>query len=99
MALKVFFAIAAYFDLNTNQIDVKMAFLYSFIDQLIYVKLTKGTEIKNTRNMVCKLLKLVYGLKQLPHLLYEQCLSFFLKKLGLSYININHNSFVLAPWA
>lgn len=32
MALRVLFIIAAYFNFNNNQIDIKMAFLYKFIN-------------------------------------------------------------------
>lgn len=35
MAFRVLFAIAAYFDLDIDQMDVKTAFLYSLIYQLI----------------------------------------------------------------
>lgn len=37
MAFKVLLAIAAYYNLNIDQIDVKTAFLYGMIDQLVYV--------------------------------------------------------------
>lgn len=39
MAFRVLFAIAAFFDLDNDQMDVKTAFLYGFIDQLIYVEI------------------------------------------------------------
>lgn len=67
MAFRVFFLITAFFNLDINQMDIKTAFLYSFIDQLVYVKIPKGTKTKANRNMVCKLLKAFYDLKQSPH--------------------------------
>lgn len=66
MAFKVLFVIVAFFDLNIDQIDVKTAFYYGLIDQLVYVEISKGIETKANRNMVCKLLKTLYGLKQSP---------------------------------
>lgn len=36
VAFWVFFVIAAYYNLDINQKDIKIAFLYDFIDQLIY---------------------------------------------------------------
>lgn len=36
MAFKVLFAIAAYYDLDIDQMDVKTAFFYGLIDQLVY---------------------------------------------------------------
>lgn len=68
MAFRVLFAVAAYFDLDIDQMDVKTAFLYGLIDQLIYMEIPKGSESKATRGMVCKLLKAIYGLKQSPRL-------------------------------
>jgi len=49
MAFRVLFAIAAYFDLDIDQMDVKTAFLYGLIDQLIYVEIPKGTETEETK--------------------------------------------------
>lgn len=42
MAFRVLFAIAAFFDLEIDQMDVKTAFLYGLIDQLVYVEIPKG---------------------------------------------------------
>lgn len=43
--------------------NIKTTFLYSFINQLIYIKLLKETKIKGIRNMVCKVLEALYNLK------------------------------------
>lgn len=83
MAFKVLFTIATFFNLDINQIDIKIAFLYDFIDQLMYVEIPKGIKSKNNRNIVCKLLKALYSLKQSPQLWYERLSTFLLQKLGL----------------
>lgn len=83
MAFRVLFAIAAFFDLDIDQMDVKTAFLYGLIDQLVYVEIPKGTESATNRDMVCKLLKTLYGFKQSPRLWYERLSSFLLERLGL----------------
>ena len=44
MAFRAFFAIAAFYDLDIEQIDVKTAFLYGIIDQLLYVEVPKRYE-------------------------------------------------------
>lgn len=44
MAFSVLLVIAAFFDLDIDQMDVKTAFLYDLIDQLVYVESPKGTE-------------------------------------------------------
>ncbi len=53
MAFRVLFAIAAFLDLDINQMDVKTAFFYGLIYQLVYVEISKGTELGEIRNMVC----------------------------------------------
>lgn len=62
------FAIATYYDLDINQMDIKTAFLYGLIDQLIYVQILKASETNANKGMVCKLLKAFYKLKQAPRL-------------------------------
>ena len=94
MVFRIFFAITALYDLDINQMDVKMAFLYSLIDQLVYIEILKGTETDANRGMVCKLLKELYGLKQSPRLLYKNFSNFLLQKLGLSQINADHSIFL-----
>lgn len=74
--------------------DVKTAFLYGLIDQLVYVEIPKGTESATNRDMVCKLLKALYGLRQSSRLWYERLSNFFLEKLGLRRINADHSIFV-----
>ncbi len=78
MAFRVLFAIAVFFDLDINQMDVKIAFLYGLINQLVYVDIPKRSETEANRNMVCKLFKALYGLKQSPRLWYERLSTFLL---------------------
>ena len=94
MAFRVLFAVAAFLDLDIEQMDVKTAFLYGLIDQLVYVDIPKGSETESNRDMVCKLLKALYGLKQSPRLWYERLSDFLLQKLGLARINVDHSIFV-----
>lgn len=63
MAFRVFFIIAAFFDLDINQMKVKTTFLYSFIDQLVYVEIPKGTKSVMNYDIIYKLLKALYSLK------------------------------------
>lgn len=44
--------------------NMKIAFLYNLIDQLIYVNIFKKFKTEANQNMVYKLLKVLYGLKQ-----------------------------------
>lgn len=94
MAFRVLFAIAAFYDLDIDQMDVKTAFLYGLIDQLIYVEMPRGTETDANKNMVCKLLKALYGLRQSPRLWYERFSSFLLEKHDLQRIHADHSIFI-----
>lgn len=96
MAFRMLFAFAAFFDLNIDQMNVKTAFLYGLINQLIYIEIPKSTETEATKNMVCKLLKALYGLKQSPRLWYERFSMFLLEKLGLKRTHTDHSIFVSA---
>lgn len=74
--------------------DVKTAFLYGLINQLIYMEMSKGIKTEVNQDMVCKLLKALYGLKQSPHLWYERLADFLLQRLGLIRINADYSIFV-----
>lgn len=93
MAFRVLFAIAAFYDLDIDQMDVKTAFLYGAIDQLLFVETPKGC-YDDCEGMVCRLNKALYGLKQSPRLWYERLSSFLLEKLGLTRINADHSIFI-----
>lgn len=62
MAFKVLFTITAYNDLDINQINIKIAFLYRIINQLVYIQIPKKSE-NSTKKKVYKLLKVLYSLK------------------------------------
>lgn len=79
VAFKVLFAIAAYYDLDIDQIDIKTAFLYSLINQLVYIQIPNRSEDTTNKRMVYKLLKALYNLKQVPRLWYKRLSKFLLK--------------------
>lgn len=91
MSYKALFAIAATLDLEIEQMDVKTAFLYGYIDHEINVEqphhMTDGT------SRACKLRKALYGLKQAPRIWY-QTLTNFLRNLGFEPISADLGNFV-----
>lgn len=68
MMFRTLFAFAILFNIDINQKDVKTTFLYSFFHQLIYIKISKSSETEVIKNIVCKLLKILYDLKQFSHI-------------------------------
>ena len=57
-------ALAAYFDLELHQMDVKIVFLNGNIDETIYMVQLENFVSGNPKKMVYKLKKSIYGLKQ-----------------------------------
>lgn len=94
MAFRVLFAITTYYNLDIDQMDIKIAFLYSLIDQFVYVQIPKRSEDATSKRIVCKLLKALYNLKQVLSIWYKKLSKFLFKRLGLQWINVNHSIFV-----
>lgn len=62
--IRILLAIINYRNLQVHQMDVKSAFLHGSIDENIYMKQPEGLEGNN--DLVCKLNKSLYGLKEAP---------------------------------
>lgn len=98
MVFRILFAIIAYYNFYINHIIMKIAFFYRFIDQLIYIQIPRDLELFANKNIVCKLLKILYGVKQASRLWYKRLSKFLLGKLSLPQIKIDHNLFLFAIW-
>ena len=64
--IRVLLAIVAFYDLELDQMDVITAFLHGLLDVEIYMTQPPGFIDEKTRHLVCRLLRLLYGLKQSP---------------------------------
>jgi len=58
--------------LELDQLDVKTAFLYGDLDEEIYMTQPMGFKTADKENMVYKLKKSLYGLKQSPRQWYKR---------------------------
>ena len=67
---------AAAFDFEVEQMDVKTTFLHGDLEEEIYMKQPGGFAVKGKKELVCKLKKSLYGLKQSPRMWYQN-LKFF----------------------
>jgi hypothetical protein len=65
---KTLFVFAAHYDLEVNQMNVTIVFLYGSIDQVVYVELSHSYELYDK---VALLNKVLYDLKQAPCLWYK----------------------------
>ncbi|CAJ2635046.1 unnamed protein product [Trifolium pratense] len=79
-SFRTIMALVAHYDLELHQMDVKTAFLNGNIDETIYMVQPENFVSGDSKNMVCKLTKSIYGLKQASrqwyHKFHEVVLSF-----------------------
>jgi hypothetical protein len=63
-SFRIIMALVEHFDLELHQMDVKTAFLNGDIDETIYMVQSENFVSDDAKQMVCKLKKSIYGLKQ-----------------------------------
>ena len=74
--IQILLALVAQYELKLDQLDVKTTFLYDELDEEIFMSQPMGFKTVGKKNIVCKLKKSLYGLKQLPRQWYEHFDSF-----------------------
>jgi hypothetical protein len=52
--------------------DVKTTFLHGDLEEEIYMKKPEGFVVKGKKELVCKMKKSMYGLKQSPRMWYQK---------------------------
>lgn len=82
-------ALAAKSSWEVHHLDVKIAFLNGDIKKDVYVSQPEGFEVSGQENKVYKLLKALYGLRQVPRAWYEK-LNACLVSLGFSKCPYEH---------
>ena len=85
--LLLFFVVA--FDFKVEQMDVKTTFLHGDLEEEIYMKQPEGFMVKGEKELVCKLKKSLYGLKQSPRLWYQK-FDTFIRGLGFTRRKADH---------
>ncbi|GJW55942.1 retrotransposon protein, putative, ty1-copia subclass [Tanacetum coccineum] len=63
-SIRILISIAAYYDYEIWQMDIKTAFLNGYLDEDIYMVQPEGFVDPNHPRKVCKLQRSIYGLKQ-----------------------------------
>eukprot|EP00253_Pinus_taeda_P009355 PITA_09355 len=66
-----------------EQMDVKTTFLHGDLEEEIYMKQPEGFAAKGKKELVCKLKKSLYGLKQSPRMWYQK-FDTFIRGLGFT---------------
>ena len=70
-SIQMIIAIAALHNLEIHQMDVKTAFLNGDLNEEIYIEQPEDFIISRQEKKVCKLVKSLYGLKQIPKQWHE----------------------------
>ena len=63
-SIRTILIIVAVEDFHLEQLDVKTIFLHGDLEEEIYMQHPQGYEVKGKENLVCRLKKRFYGLKQ-----------------------------------
>nr|CAN73802.1 hypothetical protein VITISV_001401 [Vitis vinifera] len=63
-SFRIIMALVAHYDLELHQMNVKTAFLNGNIDETIYMVQPKNFESNDSKQLVCRLKRFIYGLKQ-----------------------------------
>ena len=71
-SIRMLIAIAALYNLEIHQMDVKTAFLNGDLDEEIYMEQPEGFIVPGQEKKVCRLVKSLYGLKQAPKQWHEK---------------------------
>lgn len=99
---RIITTLVAHYDLELYQIDVKTMFLYSDIEETIYIVQLEYFESKESKHLVCKSKKSIFCLKQASHQWYQKfdqvIISFDFKQNTIDqciYHNIRESKFIL----
>ena len=71
-SIRLLLSIVIAFDFEVEQMDVKTKFLHGDLEEEIYMKQPEGFAVKGKKELVCKLKKSLYGLKQSPRMWYQK---------------------------
>ena len=80
-------------NLHLEQLGVKTAFLYGDLEEDIYMIQPKGLIIQRQENLVCKLRKSLYDLKQAPRQWYKK-FDNFMHRIGFKRCEADHFCYV-----
>ena len=69
--------------------DVKTSFLHGDLEEEIYMKQPEGFAVKGKKELVCRLKKYMYGLKQSPRMWYQK-FDTYIQGLGFIRSKENH---------
>ena len=91
--IRCILALGAAMDLEMHQMDVKTAFLNGDLEEDIYMDQPQGFVQEGQEELVCKLKKSLYGLRQSPRAWYEKIHQFFVDQ-GFKRSHADHSLYL-----
>jgi hypothetical protein len=91
--IRVLMSLAANLDWPLHQFDVKNAFLHGDLEEEVYMDIPPGYTANSKSEVVCKLQRALYGLKQSPRAWFGR-FSLAMKKYGYIQSNSDHTLFL-----
>ena len=88
-SIQVVMGLAAGLDLEVEQLDVKTAFLHGDLEEEIYMEQPEGFKARGKEDLICRLRKSLYGLKQAQRQLYKK-FDTFMEANGYSKTTSDH---------
>ena len=93
LGVRTFLAYSTYKGFKVYQMDFKSRFLNGILEEEVYIEWPEGSIDPNNKNMVCRLNKALYHLKQAPRAWYER-LHNYLVKIGFEKTDDNNNLYL-----
>lgn len=90
MSLKTVYAIASAWRYYIEHMDIKTAYLYDYVEEVIYVELRKGI---SRSKLVCRLRKALYSLRQGARV-WDKTLSALLIRMSFKPLTADHSVFI-----
>src|SRR5437764_2830426 len=96
VTVRLLLSLAAYYDWDIDQLDVKTAFLNPKLHEEVYMQLPEGYTDPEEQGRVWRLLKALYGLKQAPREWYAEIDSFLTSDSDLAFTRseFDHNLYI-----
>ena len=94
-SIQILLTLVALYELELDQFDVKTAFLHYDLEDEIYMSQPTGFKTAGKKNIICKLKKWLYGVKQLPTQWYKHFDSF---TRGIHEVITTHVCITISYW-
>ncbi len=88
-SIRLLLSVATSFDFELEHMDVKTSFIHVDLEEEIYMKQPGGFVVKGKKELIHKLKKSMYGLKQSPRMWYQK-FGTFIQGLGFTRSKADH---------